>query len=441
MNSVQSTPGEGLGHLSTNYLGENRLAKALKRITALRREEHEPNLRRQLAWLGVEPCEVFAIQTLGSTRKCPSYLAFARSVEEATDLTKPGALIGTNRWGKAEPILHQGVYVIGNRLVDRIDELFATGMWQVMPEELITDARVTTRRGFYLDLDTQRTDRMGNPIDLPISATRDELCRTIEQSLQVLHEIVEALGAVGIKRAEDVIAFMMSGNGVQLWFALADIPESVELRDLVKELLAIWAVLYDSMASHVDTAVFDAKRIGPLAGTVKRKGVKEQLHRRVTFDCAADPRRLSHEDLRALLVHYRRLLTNEQRASVAEKLGIRKPQIRQQPLRPASSSGGGGLRMCNQVPIRDVAAKLGVDPEKPVCPGCGSGGAGSDVAFLDDRNLLNCKHNRCSVRPNRTPVDLVAAVAFDCNNLAGTNGVASQVLGWFRTNFGVGGRS
>ena len=85
------------------------------------------------------------------------------------------------------------------------------------------------------------------------------------------------------------------------------------------------------------------------------------------------------------------------------------------------------------MPIREVGARLGLDNEKPLCPNCGSGG-GSDVAYLDDRNLLNCKHGRCAGRPNRTPVDLVAKVVFGCDNIAGTKGVVTQVLQWFTSN-------
>src|SRR5690606_5260384 len=151
-------------------------------------------------------------------------------------------------------------------------------------------------------------------------------------------------------------------------------------------------------------------------GTPKKKGVKKELYRHVTFDGANNPRRLTVDELQALVGYYRRMLTAEQRAAVAKTLGLR-------PARPPSRacSGGsrhGGLAACNQVPIREVAARLGIDPDKPVCPACGSGGSGSDVAFLDELNLLNCKHNRCSGRPNRTPVDLVAKVAFGCDNLA-----------------------
>jgi hypothetical protein len=409
----------------------------LDRIRALMRDGHELNLRRQLAWIGFREGEVFALQTLGSKRGDPSYLALCRSIDEAVTLSAEEALVAQNRWGKLEPIPHQGVYVVGNRLVGRVDEMFAPGSWQIMPEGVITDARIVSRREMYLDLDTQRRDEHGNPVDLPISATREELHKTIARAVEILTEIVAALAAIGVDRPQDVVAFMMSGNGVQLWFALADIPESAELHAVIRELLAIWSAFYDSAISHVDTGVHDAKRIGPLGGTMKRKGLKTDLYRRVTFDCAADPRRLTLPELRALAGYYRSRLTQEQRSAVGKMLGVRPTPPKSRP----AGRVGSGLSACNEIPIRDVAAKLGIDRDKPTCPSCESGGSGSDVVFLDDVNLLNCKHARCSARPNRTPVDLVAQVVFGCDNIAGTKGIAGKVLGWFQTNFGVGGRS
>lgn len=414
---------------------KQRVDDALELIRMLSREGHEPNLRRQLAWIGFRDDEVIAIQAIGPGRKDPNYLALARSRDDAVSLSKLSALSAPNRWGKQEPIPHQGIYLVPNRLVGRIDELFSPSHWAVMPEGVITDARVVSRRCFYLDLDTQRRDERGNRIDLPIAATRGELHLTVGRSLLITDDILAALGAIGIDRPQDVLASMMSGNGVQIWFALADISETPDLHALVRELLAIWGTLFDGDVSHVDTGVYDAKRIGPLAGTVKRKGVRKELHRLVTFDGAVSPRRLTLAELQRLARHYRGKLTPDQRAAVAKTLGVRPPLKAQ----PTSTPRGGGLTACNAISIRDVAAKLGLDPEAPVCPGCGSGGGSSDVAFLDS-NLLNCKHNRCSSRPNRTAVDLVAKVALDCDNIVGTTGIARQVLAWFRTNFNVGDR-
>lgn len=424
-----STPSENCPNDSPEF---RRLIGMIRKSSE---DGRELNLRRQLSWLGIETGEVFALQTIGPTKKYPSYLALARSAEEAILLTDPTAMVAMNRWGKAEPIRYQGIYIVANRLVGRIDELFEPGKWGVMPEGVITDARIVSRRHLYLDLDTQRRDQHGSAIDLPISATREELHRTIYRSLQIGGEIVGALRTIGIVRPSSPIAYMMSGNGVHLWFALADLSECPELRALIRELLAIWAAMYDSEISHVDTAVHDAKRIGPLAGTVKRKGINPRLYRRVTFIKPKKLHRITMDELRGLVTYFRGCLTGEQRKMVAKMIGA--PSSTRTPSPPPKR---GGLYDCNGVPIRDVAAKLGIDRDKPICPGCGSGGSGSDVAFLDDANVLNCKHARCSSRPNRTPVDLVAKVAFGFDSIQGTKGIAPRVIGWFMSNFGVGGR-
>jgi len=415
------------------------LAAVRASINAAAKEGRAANIKRQLSWLGIEPGEVFALQTLGPTDQAPSYLGLCRSIDEAVALTHPSSLAANNRWGKTERINFQGIYLVANRLVGRIDEVVEPGKWVVMPKGVITDERIAVRRHFYLDLDTQRRDEFGRALTLPISATLDELLKTISSAIKIEKEIVEALGLLGVggktpgrlSMPYDAVARMMSGNGIQLWFRLDDIPETNELHQLVRELLAIWSARYDSDVSHVDFGVHDAKRIGPLAGTTKKKGVNVSLHRRVTFTGAPEPIRITLEQLQRLVLFYRKLLTVEQRAAVAKTLGIRpKP-------RPAAihTTRGGRLSSYNRLPIRDVAAKLGIDPEKPVCPNCGEGGAASDVAFLDDRNLLNCKHKRCAARPNRTCADLVAKVVFGIDNLRGTTGVVAQVSGWFQSNF------
>jgi hypothetical protein len=372
-----------------------------------------------------------ALQTIGHARKDPSFTALIGSMEDAVRMTRPENLVAPNRWSKDEPIRYQGVYIVPNRLVGRLDEVMAPGAWVPTPEGLITDARITARRSFYLDLDTQRRDREGKAVDLPISATKEELHRTIARSIEIEAAIAQGLRSIGVERAADVIARLMSGNGMQLWFALDDIPETQTVRDTIKDILLVWEVLFDGDESHVDTSVFDAKRIGPLAGTIKRKGNKS--HRLVTFAGATHPRALTLDELKALLAHFKERLTEAQRQKLAGATGRSRPKAT-----TASSTGASsdGLAAANGVSVREVAAKLGIDTGRPLCPWCGSGG-GSDVAFLDalGANLLNCMHNRCSKRPNRTPVDLVAKAAFGVDDIKGSSGTVVKVLDWFEEHF------
>jgi hypothetical protein len=350
--------------------------------------------------------------------------------------------MSVNRWGKPEPITYQGLYLVGNRLVGRMDEVVVPGVWAPMGEGVITDPRIRARRFLYLDLDTQRTEADGTPISLPVSATKDELRATIARSVWVRADIIGALGAIGVDRSVDVIATVMSGNGTQLWLALDELAETPELRDLVKELLALWSVFYDHTSSHVDTSVFDPKRIAPLAGTPKRKGVRSELHRRVTFMGATSPRRLSLDELKSLVMSYRQRLSPEQAGAVGKLLGVR-PAVETRTMGQSVLGVGGGdtaldkikagIKLCNQVDVREVGAKLGLDRERPICPGCGRGGT-SSVAFVG--NVLNCKYETCSKvgKTNRGPCDLVLQMALNANELKGHS---RQVMAWFRDNFGV----
>ncbi|MFI5297978.1 MAG: hypothetical protein ACHREM_07750 [Polyangiales bacterium] len=411
--------------------GQTETEEALQRIRENIKAGHETNLRRQLAWLGIGHDEVFALQTLGDSTHC----ALARGVEEAVRLTSSKGLVAANRWGKLLAIEYQGIYCIPNRMVGRVDELLAPGAWVPMQKGIIRDDTIRSRRVLYLDLDTQRRDESGSALVMPISATKEELHKTIARAVVIQAEIEGAFAAVGVDRAKDVIGFMMSGNGVQLWVGLNDIPEDDGLKKLIRELFALWAAYYDSDVSHVDTTVFDPKRIAPVAGTMKRKGVKRELHRLVTFEGAEQPRRLTLLELQRLVSHYRGRLTPEQRAAVVKLLNPHGPTA----ARPAASSLT-GLDACNAVPIRDVGARLRLDEKHPVCPYCGEGGTKTDVAYIDERNKLNCKHARCAERPNKSPVDIVAKLVFHCDSIKGTKGVVPQVIAWFKSNYNVGGR-
>jgi len=390
--------------------------------------------RRHLEWLGIRGGNLIELQTLAPVKDGPGYVAFTTNIETAIELADNLATKDRYNPERQRPFEYQGVYMVFNAHVEAMQYMLANDEWRPTPKGLTTDERIAYRRAFYLDLDTAR------PNNLPISATAAEVKATLARATIIREDIKTELAAVGVESAADVIGVMMSGNGDQDWFRLDNIPESPELRDTIKELLAIWSVLYDAPEAHVDTSVFDAKRIGPLAGTPKRKGsnTKERPHRFVIFKGSPTPRALTFDELRALLARYRSRLTPEQAAKVGEPAkGAPQPERQQGQEYKSTADADNPLREANQIPIRDVGGRLGLDRDHPVCPGCGSGGNGSDVAYLDDKNLLNCKHARCSARPNRTPVDLVAKIAFQCDNIAGTRGVVSHVLGWFVSNFGL----
>lgn len=204
-------------HLSANLDDPyTNIESALGRIRELARDGHAPNVRRQIGWLGIRDGEVIALQTLGDF----SCVALARSVEEVIRLTSPAGLVAINRWGRTEKITFQGVYTVPNRLVGRIEETCPTGQWRTMAKGIVTDERIRARMFLMLDFDTKRRDMNGRAVDLPISATKDELHKTIARALHIRRTIIAVLLGMNIQPAADVVAFLMSGNGVQLWLAL-----------------------------------------------------------------------------------------------------------------------------------------------------------------------------------------------------------------------------
>ena len=390
--------------------------------------------RHHLEWLGIRDGALIELQTLSPAKDGPGFVAFTTSIDGAVTLAENLTTRDKFTPERLRPFEYQGVYLVFNAHVEGMQYMIPNGEWRPTPKGLTTDERIAYRRAFYLDLDTKR------PNDLPISATTEEVRATLARAKIVREDIKTELAAIGVEGPADTIAVMMSGNGDQDWFRLDNIPESPELRDMLRELLTIWGVLFDAPEAHVDTSVFDAKRIGPLAGTPKRKGsnTKERPHRYVTFKGSSTPRPLTFAELKGLLIRYRARLTPEQAEGLkAESKSAGAKTMAAAPAEPRDNSGLDVLRAANAIPIRDVGERLGLDREHPICPGCGSGGDGTDVAFLDARNLLNCKHARCSSRPNRTPVDLVAKIALGCDNIAGTKGVAREVLAWFETNFAL----
>ena len=154
------------------------------------------------------------------------------------------------------------------------------------------------------------------------------------------------------------------------------------------------------------------------------------------------PRRLTLGELKSLVMFYRDRLSPEHAQAVGKLLGVR-PAVESRTMGdPLRGIGVGataldkikaGIKLCNQVDVREVGGKLGLDPVRPICPGCGRGGT-SSVAFVG--NVLNCKYDTCGKagKTNRGPCDLVLQVAFNATELKGHS---RQVMAWFRENFGV----
>jgi hypothetical protein len=74
---------------------------------------------------------------------------------------------------------------------------------------------------------------------------------------------------------------VMSGNGVHLYYLLADAPCDEETRDRMQKLLLTLAHQFDNDVVKIDTSVFNASRITKVPGTVMRKGQENPEEGRV----------------------------------------------------------------------------------------------------------------------------------------------------------------
>jgi hypothetical protein len=309
-----------------------------------------------------------------------------------------------------------GVFLVSNAIDGRISARGTPGQWNQQEKGGGTkDAEIIARRAFYIDCDSDRPRG--------ISATKGERGAAWDRAVAVFKFIAQTLGT------DRCLAMGMSGNGGHVHVALADVPADEMVEQLITGVLRALAARFGDDRVKVDTSVSDAKRLSPAFGTVKRKGshVPERPHRRTFFACHDDVQRLTLDQLRSL---HDALVDGEATAETSA------PSKRGRTTRRSVVQAGSALDRLNQVPILDVAARLGIDHENPTCPACGATNSGSDVAFLDDSNGLKCLHNTCGARFWR-PVDLVAKVTLGIDDLRGTHGVVPHVIDWFRRELNV----
>lgn len=359
-----------------------------------------PNLARFLAFLGWTEGELLELQALN----VPDGKWFKNMAAHGSTLAMLERLAS-----EADRFKAQGVYLLFNAIDPGVQHRRGPGAWHAVPKgEGTTDRDVTHRRALYIDLDPQRTRG--------VSATAAELLAAADRALAARELLARFIPA-------ETIGAGLSGNGCALFVALAPTSPEGEGERMVKAALVALAGLLDDAAVKVDTSVSEPKRLCFLPGTVKRKGAHstERPHRRAAFLGPATPRRLTVDELRALVAGLRgELGTDEARAAVDVALaGAPAKVARPAPPRPAASGSaaapsstpaqGDTSRAANyDIPVAEVLSRLGLlDGNQPVCPGCGESDNG--VAIVG--NGLKCSHNRCSQKGHsagfRTVVDLV----------------------------------
>ena len=119
------------------------------------------------------------------------------------------------------------------------------------------DQDVQSRRLLLIDI-----DRSG---DTKQPATEGE----VEHAKFLAQQVSTYLGTLGWPDPTR----MMSGNGVHLYYRLADLENNASSKALIKRTLINLADRFNTLESNIDTTVFNASRITKVLGTVSRKGV------------------------------------------------------------------------------------------------------------------------------------------------------------------------
>ena len=401
------------------------------------------SFKAQWAWMGVEDGQPVELQQLAPKAPDEEVGAALRATNRR-DPSK-GEYRHMNRYARvhglrealkllnhaAENFQSQGLYVIANRLKKAVADKAKVGVWLPFSKDGgTTDGDIAARAVVMLDIDPRREDGVKD-----ISATGEERKRANERALDLYADLVEILGS------DQPLALVSSGNGAQVHVRV-DLANTLDATGVVRRLLLVLDQLYSSDTEELDTAVFDAKRLFPACGTSKRKGASNpasgRVHRPSLFLPGVDtPDVLSADAVARLLATFEGRLTGDQRAVV--DADMRTPGAR--PAAGATKTswgtdaGGSSFTKANAISVGEVVRKLGLDPQGLACPACG---ATSNVDSLERKgiNVIKCPHATCGSR-SWGPVSLVAKVAFGCDDLKGTKGVAAQVLGWFGDNFGL----
>lgn len=384
------------------------------------REHIRACLADYMRLLGLEEGALVELQALDVRRadsfglRCRSAVAYARSLDSIVELLSEADDENTG-------FLATGLYVIGNELREGVEARGRQGLWTPMNEGT-SDRDVVSRRELYVDCDPERPRG--------VQATPMEMKRAVDLARLVHGRLFQILGD------DRALGAGFSGSGVQLHIGLANIPK--EATDIIHEVLLCLSALHTIPgAAKVDTAVHDAKRIGPAWGTMKRKGEHrpdlQRPWRRTTFVAHEMPQRLTFDELKSLRDELRRDVPPDKIEGIDRELR-RLAQTSSATPKKTSGRTSEVWERCNAISIRDVATRLGLDPENPTCPWCG---ATKGCDLLDQKkglNILKCQHETCNQK-SAGPVTLVAKVAFSVEDAKGENG--RQVLQWFAREFGI----
>lgn len=275
------------------------------------------------------------------------------------------------------PETPQGLYLIPQVL--RAEKLDAPTWGSKKTNGSVGDRDVERVSTLYVDVDCRKA--------APGMATEAEVWEAFEVAATLYADLAQQLGG------ERGLAFLFSGSGFQVWLfhEPADPTEMIVPRTKIMHSLA--ALYAEGYPGRIDPAVKDLRRIGPAAGTWKRKAKSEGRPHRFTGFWMGEHGRISKEQLLALVAHFEAL------APVPEAV-IRRPAQRVD-----RNDRDGYCARANAEPIDEIWALLGGGPL--VCPGCGGSDA-SEVKFRP-HNTVHCFRAKCVAKPSHSVIDLVCA--------------------------------
>jgi putative DNA primase/helicase len=358
-----------------------------RRLDAAAAEGLDANIRRFLAFRGTDPEEWIEFQTLE-----PSASNCVQAKDAVRELQN-----GDKRRAN-------GQYLVVNKLKPGVEARRPPNDWHVLHsgESTTCDSDILSRTLLYVDIDAERVKG--------ISATNEEIVPAHNTAATLYGELCEEFGS-------DSVAIGSSGNGRAVFVALDHPPADEETKQVIAGISACIRYLHEkSGVVKFDHQVFDAKRIVPAFGTMKRKGTthfKERPHRRTAIVAPVAPVRVGMDALRRYLDRLLPKITEPKQINEIGRLMGRKPA--QAASAPAGHSAppapDDAFRAANAVPVARVAEWLGLsNGDRPICPGCGLTGD-SSVAYVG--NGIKCSHARCAFlgvagRPGfRSVVDIV----------------------------------
>jgi P4 family phage/plasmid primase-like protien len=390
-----------------------------------RKEGLSANFRRFLRFRGTEPGEYFELRALGIRAKTVDVRKIGGAY--VADPDRAVALLE-----EADTSFNaQGIYVSLNRINPAIACRLPGGWHSVENGQMTKDHEIARRVAVLFDMDPDRPQG--------ISATKAENLDALRRAGTVYHALAQNV-------PEKCLGLGMSGNGGQAYLAV-DLDVTPETDSLIASLLQAVDILYSDDRIHVDTSVGNAARICPAFGTKKRKGANhdERPHRSTWFACHDEVTRLNESEVRALLETLESQITPQLRAAHEareerrkQKNKTAKPQTNANTEQKSKNDFSELWDKVNAHQIREVAAKLGIDPDNPICPWCGQGRSNaSQIQFgFKDTNLYKCLHGTCGSKSTNC-VGLISKVVGGVDSVRGDREARTKVLDWVHTHLGI----